>query len=94
MNVTKIGNKESRIHCESNGYCQRDSAENEGYDRALTEKRITENNITDTSSKGYGLLEQILDPNNLNKAYKQVKKNKGSHGVNRMSTDARLEYLK
>ena len=94
MNVTEIGTKESRIHRGSDGSCQRDSAEHKGYDRALTEKRITENNITDASSEGYGLLEQILDPNNLNKAYKQVKKNKGSHGVDGMSTDTLLEYLK
>lgn len=94
MNVTKIGTKESRIHRISDGCCQRDSAEHKGYDRALTDKRITENNITDASSEGYGLLEQILDPNNLNKAYKQVKKNKGSHGVDGMSTDTLVEYLK
>lgn len=94
MNVTEIGTKKSRIHRKNDGYCQRDSAEHKGYDRALTEKRITENNITDASSERYGLLEQILDPNNLNKAYKQVKKNKGSHGVDGMSTDALLEYLK
>jgi RNA-directed DNA polymerase len=94
MNVTEFGTKESRIHRGSDGSCQRDSAEHKGYDRALAEKRITENNITDASSEGYGLLEQILDPNNLNKAYKQVKKNKGSHGVDGMSTDALLEYLK
>lgn len=94
MNVTEIGNKESRIHRINDGCCQRDSAEHKGYDRVLTEKRITENNITDASSEGYGLLEQILDPNNLNKAYKQVKKNNGSHGVDGMSTDALLEYFK
>ena len=94
MNVTEIGTKESRIHRKNDGYCQRDSAEHKGYDRALTEKRITENNIADASSEEYGLLEQILDPNNLNKAYKQVKKNKGSHGVDGMSTDALLEYFK
>ena len=68
MNVTEIGTKESRIHRKNDGSCQRDSAEHKGYDRALTEKRITENNITDASSEAYGLLEQILYPNNLNKA--------------------------
>lgn len=94
MNVTEIGTKESRIHRTNDGYCQRDGAEHKGYDRALTEMRIAENNITDASSKGYGLLEQILDPENLNKAYKQVKKNKGSHGVDGMSTNTLLEYLK
>ena len=94
MNVTEIGTKESRTHRKSDGYCQRDSAEHKGYDRALTETRITENNITNASSEGYGLLEQILDPENLNKAYKQVKRNKGSHGVDGMSTDELLEYFK
>lgn len=68
MNVTEIGTKKSRIHCSDNGYCQRDSAEHEGYDRMLTDKRITENNNTNTSSNENGLLEQILDPENLNKA--------------------------
>lgn len=94
MNVTKIGMKKSRIHCSDSGYCQRDSAEHEGYDRALTEKRITENNITNRNSGVNRLLEQILEPDNLNKAYKQVKKNKGSHGVDGMEVGNLLQYLK
>ncbi len=94
MKVTEIGTKKSRTHCSSSGYRQRDSAEHNGYDGALTEKRITENNITDADRKVNGLLEQILDPDNLNKAYKQVKKNKGSHGVDGMTTELLLEYLK
>lgn len=94
MNVTKIGTKESRIHCKGSDYCQRDSTEYKGYDRVLTEKRITENNITDADSGEYGLLERILEPENLNKAYKQVKKNKGSHGVDGMKVEHLLQYLK
>jgi len=94
MNVTEIGIKKSRIHSNSSGYCQRDSAEHEGYDGALTEKRITENNITDADSGVNGLLERILEPNNLNKAYKQVKKNKGSHGIDGMEVEHLLQYLK
>ncbi len=94
MKVTEIGTKESRIRCSSNGYCQRDSAEHEGYDRALTDERITENNITNADSKENGLLEQILDRENLNKAFKQVKKNKGSHGVDGMKVEHLLQYLK
>lgn len=94
MNVTEIGTKESRIHCNDNGYCQRDSAEHEGYDRALTGKRITENNITDADSEVNGLLEKILDRENLNRAYKQVKKNKGSHGVDGMEVEHLLQYFK
>ena len=94
MKVTEIGTKKSRIHCSDSGYCQRDSAEHEGYGRALTEKRITENNITNANSEEHGLLEQILDRENLNRAYKQVKKKKGSHGIDGMETEELLEYLK
>jgi retron-type reverse transcriptase len=94
MNVTKIGTKESRIRCYSNGYCQRDSAEHEGYGRALTEKRITENNIANADRGENGILEQILDRDNLNRAFKQVKKKKGSHGVDGMKVEHLLEYLK
>ena len=94
MKVTEIGTKESRIRCNSSGYCQRDSAEHEGYGRVLTDERITENNITNADSKENGLLEQILDRENLNKAFKQVKKNKGSHGVDEMKVEHLLQYLK
>lgn len=94
MNVTKVGIKESRIHCCINGYRQRDSAEHEGYGGALTEKRITENNITDVYSGEDGILEQILSSENLNIAYKQVKRNKGAHGVDGMKVENLLQYLK
>lgn len=94
MNVTEIGTKKSRIHCSDSDYCQRDSAEHEGYDRVLTEKRITENNITDADSRENGLLERILESGNLNHAYKQVKKNKGSHGVDGMEVEHLLQYFK
>lgn len=40
------------------------------------------------------LMEQILHRDNLNKAYKKVKKNKGSSGVDGMTVDELLEYLK
>ena len=94
MKVTGIGIKEGRTPYCGKGYCQRDSAEHEGYDGALTEKRITENNITDADSEVNGLLDRILEPDNLNKAYNQVKKNKGAHGVDGMEVEHLLQYLK
>ncbi len=94
MNVTKIGTKEGRIHYCGNGCCQRDSAEHEGYDRAPTDKRIIENNITNTDRNRYGILEQILSTSNLNQAFKQVKRNKGAHGVDGMEVEHLLQYLK
>lgn len=54
-------------------------------------QRITENNriITDfqkgTKSSLDGLLEKILQPANLNNAYRKVKSNKGAGGVDGMS---------
>jgi hypothetical protein len=84
MNVTKVGTKESRIPCYGKGCPQRDSAEHEGYAGALTDKRITENNNTDADRKEGRLLERILSRDNLNKAYKQVKRNKGAHGIDGM----------
>lgn len=94
MNVTKIGIQEGRIHCNDSDCCQRDSTEYEGYDRVPTEQRITENNITDANSGENGLLERILEPENLNRAYQQVKKNKGSHGVDGMEVEHLLQYFK
>ena len=94
MKVTKIGTQKSRKHGSDHGCHQRASAEREGYDGALTEERITENNITDADSGVNGLLEQIIAPENLNMAYKRVKKKKGAHGVDGMEVEHLLQYLK
>ncbi len=94
MKVTEIGHEKSRKHYSDNGYRLRASAEHEGYSGALTEKRITETDITNTGRKVERLLEEILEPENLNKAYKRVKRNKGSHGVDGMEVGKLLSYLK
>ncbi len=54
---------------------------------------ITENNFTITEQANYGLLEMILSPTNLNRAYKQVKSNKGSGGVDGLGVEDLLDYL-
>ncbi|SHJ47518.1 hypothetical protein SAMN02745975_02182 [Geosporobacter subterraneus DSM 17957] len=41
-----------------------------------------------------GLLESIVHRDNLNLAYRQVKRNKGSHGVDNMSMEDSFNYLK
>jgi len=94
MKVTEVRIKESRKPCCGKGWPQRDSAEHEGYAGALTDERITENNNTDANSGGDKLLERILSRDNLNKAYKQVKRNKGAHGVDGMEVEHLLQYLK
>ena len=54
---------------------------------------ITENNLTSIEQTGYGLLEQILSPANLNAAYKRVKQNKGAGGVDEMEVESLKDYL-
>lgn len=55
---------------------------------------ITENNLTNHINQvGYGMFEFILSPNNLNEAYKQVKRNKGSGGVDQMEVESLKDYL-
>jgi len=74
--------------------CQRtDRAEPEGYVGGQTYMRITENNVTNVDRPQHGLLEEILSPDNLNKAYRRVKGNKGAGGVDKMETDDLLSYL-
>lgn len=41
-----------------------------------------------------GILEKILDRDNLNQAYKKVKANGGSHGIDGMKVDELLPFLK
>ena len=74
-------------------YQQRDRAELEGYAGGQTYMRITENNFTNVDEPSYGLLEQILSPTNLNKAYKRVKGNDGSGGVDKMGVESLGDYL-
>jgi RNA-directed DNA polymerase len=54
---------------------------------------MTEKGNTDTNEQQQGLLEFILSPTNLNAAYKQVKRNKGSGGIDGMQTEELLIYL-
>jgi RNA-directed DNA polymerase len=72
---------------------QNNRTESEGYAEGQTFIWITENNATDNNRLGYGLLEYILSPSNLNSAYKQVKRNKGAGGVDRMEVESLKDYL-
>ena len=74
-------------------YRQIERAELEGYAGGQTYIWITENNITNADQPSNGILEQILSPSNLNQAYKRVKSNKGSGGVDKMEVESLLDYL-
>lgn len=92
MNVTKTGKKGSQLPLE--GSTQKDSAEHEGYAGVHSPVRITENNNTDANESKDGLLEQIVSRENLNQAFKKVKANKGSHGIDGMKVEELLQHLK
>lgn len=74
-------------------WLQNNRAEPEGYAGGQTFMWITENNLTSLEQTGYGMLEQILSPANLNAAYKRVKQNKGAGGIDEMEVESLKDYL-
>src|SRR5690606_19210435 len=72
---------------------QKNRTASEGYVGGQTYLWITENNLTDTNQLENGLLEMIVSPANLNKAYLQVKRNKGAAGVDKMEVESLKDYL-
>lgn len=76
-------------YTEGGGFLQRDSVEHEEYAEAYsTERRETE------ERDGADLLEKVLGRDNLNRAYKRVKANKGASGIDGMTVDEALPWLK
>ena len=92
MNVTEGKFKDRQLHNE--GHLQMVSAEQKEYAEASACSRIAENTDIITDLQATGLLEEILRNDNLNKAYRKVKSNKGSGGVDGMDVDELLSYLR
>jgi group II intron reverse transcriptase/maturase len=92
MNVTKNEIKDRQLHIED--YLQMVSAEQKEYAEVSAHSKITENNHIITDFQMDELLGQILQSDNLNKAYKKVKSNKGAGGVDGMNVDELLTFLK
>lgn len=76
-------------YAENGGFLQMDSVEHEEYAEACS----TESREVDRKD-GADLLEEVLCRDNLNKAYKRVKANKGASGADGMSVDEALPWLK
>ena len=93
MKVTESGKLKHR-QLRNEGYPQKVSAEQKEYAGACAPPKITETDITNTNQQTEGLLELILTRDNLNHAYKQVKRNKGAGGIDGMQVDELLPYLK
>ncbi len=75
----------------NNGYSQRDSAEHEGYAKV---SRSFNRIWKERDSAQPKLLEAILYKDNLNRAYKRVKANKGAAGIDGMTVEEALPYLR
>lgn len=73
---------------------QKDRTESESYAGVQTFIGITENHLVEVQFTKDDLLERIVSPANMNRAYKQVVSNGGSGGVDKMETEDLLPYLK
>ena len=92
MNVTKDGIKDRQLHIED--YLQMVSAEQKEYAEVSAHQRIAENNDIITDFQTDKLMEKILSNDNLNKAFKKVKSNRGAGGVDGMNVDELLSFLR
>ena len=73
----------------NDGFLQRDSVEHKEYAEAYSA------NSREVEEKdGANLLEKVLNRDNLNKAYKRVKANKGASGVDGMTVNEAGSWLK
>ncbi|MCZ4141584.1 group II intron reverse transcriptase/maturase, partial [Escherichia coli] len=72
------------------GCRQRDSVEREGYAgvRSIDARESRERD----GAKDW--MERILDRDNLNRAYKQVQRNHGAPGIDGMTVEAALPWLR
>lgn len=88
----RMKGKQQKIF-EEKTWPQKNRTASDGYVGGQSFMWITENNLTEHDRLGYGLLEFILSPSNLNGAYRQVKRNRGSGGVDRMEVESLKDYL-
>ena len=92
MTVTESRFKNRQLHMED--YLQMVSAEQKEYAEVFDYSKIIERSGVVTDYWTNNLLDLILRKDNLNKAYKQVKKNKGKGGIDGMQVDELLPFLK
>ena len=77
-------------YADKDGFLQRDSVEHEGYAEAQSAEQME----TGEQDKASDLMEKILERSNLNKAYQRVKSNNGAPGIDGMTVEEALPWLK
>lgn len=92
MKDTKKCGENRQLHKE--GYLQEDRVELESNTGMFSISSMSEKEANGVNGYAMGLLEEILDCDNMNMAFKRVKSNKGSHGIDGMKVDELLPFLK
>lgn len=93
MTATGSGNLTPRqLHFED--YLQRVPVEQGEYAEVGAPRKMAKTDSTNANKQRERILEEILSTENLNRAYKQVKRNKGAGGIDGMQVDELLPYLR
>ena len=82
-----------KTSAQANDCPQRDRSATERYEGVQTFMWICADNFAEVPFDKAHLLELILSPDNLNRAYKAVVGNKGSGGIDKMSCEQLLPWL-
>jgi len=89
---TKKYAKNRQLHSED--YLQEDRVELEGNVGVFSISSMSDKGTNDGNGYAMVLLEEIFDRDNMNRAYKKVKSNNGKHGIDGMTVDELLPFLK
>ena len=92
MNATEGGFKNRQLHMED--YLQMVSAEQREHAEVFDYSKIAEKSGVITDWWTNNLLDLILRKENLNNAYRQVKRNRGKGGIDGMQVDELLPFLR
>lgn len=93
MKDTKRHEKGRQLHI-GEGWSLEDRVELERKEGAHSVSLTSEMRQNDITICDNMLMEKILDRNNMNEAFKRVKKNKGSHGIDGITVDELPQYLR
>ncbi len=85
-------NNGRQLHIED--YLQENKLETEGIVEVSSVLDVSSKRKVDTKTVTNEILEEILSKDNMNLAYKRVKANKGASGIDNMTVDELLQYLK
>lgn len=92
MKVTGKYIESRQLHIE--GYSHENKVELKGNEKVHSISLTSERTQNDVIAYDMKLLEKILSRDNMNQAFKRVKQNKGSYGVDKLSIDELFDYLK